>query len=411
MNGGPSARPARAWLAVAAWVAFIYLTIPLARALQGWVDAHLGRAFFLYAVAACLVAGVGAALGYLVRSGVPRRPAAMAWIAGVALAFAAGTWHLRANPEEAMHFVQYGVLSLLLFRALRTRHDDTGLYVVASLAGALCGVVDELIQWLTPRRFFDFRDMLINVCAVLLVQLALARGLQPAGVRPPLRSATLRVAFRLAIALGAVFLVLFAATPARVQRITDALGVPALDEPLVEYGHRIRGPGEVEWVSRLDPESLRAEDKARAAELGPRLAQFAGEKQYVQFLLDHPSTRDPFAHELRVHQFRRDRYGKLARAQRAESRRRAELMTIALREQEILEAYFGHTLRAAGLDWSPETRARARAAALPGPYQSPVSRHLLVRWKGWHLQAFTALAMIAFGLGVRYVAARENRAP
>lgn len=406
MRNLPPGRSWPAWLAVLAWVVFIYLTIPVARALQGWVDEHLGRTAFLYAVAVALVVGVAAAARSIRASA--RSPANWVWLVAVAAAFAWGTWHLRANPEEAMHFVQYGVLSWLLFRACRTRFQDTGLYGLAFLLGAGLGMVDELIQWVTPRRFFDFRDMLINVCAVGLVQVALAKGVQPSGITSPARANTLRLAWRASLAVALLLILMLGATPGRVEKAARWIPWLPRDEPLVEYGHALQGPGSITWVTRLAPADLARQDRVRAAELGPQLARFSDDQAYAEFLLAYPSSVDPFAHELRVHLFRRDRYLKLARAQRRESMRRAELLTVAFREQEILETYFGQTLQASGLDWTPETRARLAASALSGPYASPVSRHLIVRWQPWHLQAMPVLAVIAFGLYVGYVARQER---
>ncbi len=404
----PSAAARRVWMYVASWTLFIYLTIPLARSLQGWVYQHLGRSTFLYVVFAALVTGVVVAVCRLRGQAAPVRASSWWWLAGVACALAGGTWHLRANPEEAMHFVQYGVLSFLLYRAFRTRFDDSGLFVAAFLAGTFVGVLDECIQWIVPRRFFDFRDMVINVSGVGLVQLALARGLRPEGVSSPSRAQTLWVAFRIATSLALFFVILLAATPARIAALPWGLGAYLVNEPLVEYGNQITVSNDVHFVSRLTGPDLLVEDERRQAEVGPLMARHADERDYEQFLLEHPSWQDPFVHEMRVHLFRRDRYSKDARAHRRDPERQAKELTVAYREQQILEAYFGRTLAAAGLDWPADVRERASAMVKPGEYQSPVSRHLIVRWRRWQLQGLVVLAWMVFGAWVRYAARREE---
>ena len=404
----PSTAARRAWMHVTLWTLFIYLTIPLARSVQGWVYQNLGRSTFLYVVFAALLAAVVFAVRQLRRQTVAIQPSSWWWLAGVTCALAGGTWHLRANPEEAMHFIQYGVLSFLLYRAFRTRFDDCGLFLAAGLAGAFLGVLDECIQWIVPRRFFDFRDMVINVSGVVLVQLALARGLRPEGISASPRAQSLWVAFRIATGLALFFVILLAATPARIAALPWGLGSSLVNEPLVEYGNPITISNDVHFVSRLTGPALVAEDEQRQAEVGPLLARHAGERDYEQFLLDHPSWHDPFVHEMRVHLFRRDRYGKDARAHRRDPEREAREITVAWREQQILETFYGRSLAAAGLNWSDDMRERAHALARPGEYQSPVSRHLIVRWRMWQLQSMVVLAWMVFGGWVRYHAHRED---
>ena len=60
---------------------------------------------------------------------------------------------------EAVHYVQYGTLSILLFRAFSHRVRDYSIYGAVILTGTLAGMVAETIQWLTPGRVFDLRDV------------------------------------------------------------------------------------------------------------------------------------------------------------------------------------------------------------------------------------------------------------
>ena len=60
--------------------------------------------------------------------------------------FVAATIALWRNPEEAMHFVQYAGLGLLLHRALSYRIGDSSIYVVGVLIGTTIGCLDETEQ-------------------------------------------------------------------------------------------------------------------------------------------------------------------------------------------------------------------------------------------------------------------------
>lgn len=73
-------------------------------------------------------------------------------------------------PQERLHYLEYGVLSALLFGAWtkpeRTRWRAAGLAIVTTVA---IGYVDEVLQgWLWERRYFSWADVAINARAALL---------------------------------------------------------------------------------------------------------------------------------------------------------------------------------------------------------------------------------------------------
>lgn len=401
-TSSPCIRIRLAWSLVALWTAAIFIVIPIARIIQTWVDSQVGRVAFLYTVFACLGVGVVSALAVLRRSPLRISWSQRAWLVLLTAAYAVGAWHLRANPEEAMHFVQYGVLSLLLFWAFRQSRPDAGIYASSFFLGALLGALDEVVQWLVPGRFFDFRDMAINICAVGLMQLALLLGVRPSGIQSTPSFVTLRLAWRFAVVLAVLLMALLAATPVRLNALIQRMGWTWLDEPLVEYGYRITDLELGTMVSRRTADELRLEDAARATAAGPVLAARSDDRHYQEFLRVYSPLSDPFLHELRVHLFRRDRYWNLARAHRSEPAQHRELITIAYREQRMLETYYGATLRASGLDWPPDLRERARQASRDGPYVSPVSSQLITRFRPMHAALILLILLVASRWGIRY---------
>ncbi len=74
------------------------------------------------------------------RSAAGGPPSQLFVLSAVGGLFTCLIWSLRANPEEAFHFVQYGVLSILLFRAFSHRLRDPSIYLAAALAGAALGI-------------------------------------------------------------------------------------------------------------------------------------------------------------------------------------------------------------------------------------------------------------------------------
>jgi hypothetical protein len=102
--------------------------------------------------------------------------------------------------------------------------------------------------------------------------------------------------------------------------------------------------------SRLSPEALREYDLKNGTIVGRILKQDIS-LPYRQFLKKYPANRSPFLHELRVHIFRRDRYARKGRG-------KGKASWIALKENQILETYFGRALAEAGLDWPADKTKR-----------------------------------------------------
>lgn len=404
----PRGRESSAWAAAAAWGLSIYLTIPLARTLQEAVQERGGRMWFLWGT--LLAFGLAAAV--LVRAWRRGRWMATAgqWavLAAILGLFTWRAWSLRANPEEAFHFVQYGVLGLLLFRALGHRLADPSIYVAGALIGVAVGIGDELVQWLVPRRYFDYRDVGINAWAAVLVPVALWAGVRPASVRGGFSARGVRIACGALAATAGLLLFCAVNTPAFKE--SCARWIPYLDsveEVTAEYGHRIDGGGGTVFYSRLAPEELRRQDRARGEAAGRLIGAYRSDPEYLRFLREHPEHRDPLAVEARIHAFRRDRYAMEARYPRDAALRRAAA-EVAGRENEILENWFGHALAASPFRWSGEFTARVagwRGEPAPG-YVSPVSAHLIVRVSRGTLAGGLAALLVAALAGARWAARR-----
>lgn len=391
----PSGPEWRSWLWLGLGAVAVYATVPLARWIEATVVAHASRDAFLVAVLVALAGAAGTAIAAVGRGRSARpRPVRIAWLVGVAAAYAAMSFSLRRNAEEAIHFVEYGALGILAFRALGHRSRDASIYPTAALVGATLGMVDELVQWMVPRRVWDLRDVGLNAIGASGVQLALAFGIAPAWVdrrfRRPGLARLCRVGALAVAVLGASLL----NTPERIalQARLPGLGFLAQRGTLLEYGHRIEEPDIGVFRSRRAPAALREEDARRGAEAGRILAREGSDDDYEAFLRRYSPLTDPFLHEARVHLFRRDRYLQTGDRHAAEGdlRRARRDWTVAWRENLILERYFGATLRGAGLALAPERRrAIARAQLADRPYESAVSRGLITRVS--EAQVLTAL--------------------
>jgi len=352
----------------------ILLAAPIARLVQAFISERFGRALIGYAVLAALAAVFfSLVIRLVVRLEAGSWPR-LAWLTVIAAIFVYFTWKLRSNPEEAFHFLEYGALSFLLFRALRHSFPNVLIYPAALLLGCLVGLADEILQWALPDRIWDLRDLGLNVLAVGLVQLGLALSIKPPGVSRP---ADIRSGRRISALLAVLLLVLglcLSNTPEAVEAFTDL--IPALSflreqEPMRQAAILHQDPQAGRFSSRLTLDWLHKTDLVRSEEFGSILRQWKN-RDYAAFLRTFPSSGEPFLHEFRVRLFRRDRKKAAAgRASSAPDRRQALLA--AVKENMILEKYFGRTLRASGYTWPPEKKKSLESQTdLSRPYNSPV---------------------------------------
>lgn len=360
------------------WVVVIYTTIPFVRALREWYVARWDPVWIGVFVAVVLVAAGALALGALTRmTGAPRRGSAV-WIIGVTLVFVVWTLSLRQSPEEAVHFLEYGLLAVLLHRALRPVMGDDLVFIAAMLVGALVGTVDEIIQWISPSRYWDWRDLLLNAGAGALAQIALWRIVPPS--RHRWNRSSIRIVLRLAAAQLVLLTLCLANTPARVARYAPLLPnsrhLTSSLNPMAEYGDRHTIPGLGVFASRLTLEELRAQDSTRATEVAEVLD--ANRNSYGRFLDIWPVSDDPFTYEARVHLFARDRNLAKAGKHGFEGIQAAEQLTIVWYENRLMEEVFGSTLGASSYTWGPKLRQRIEGSHTPDPnFHSAAGSHLI----------------------------------
>ncbi len=369
------ASPDRRWLPVLLWVAVIYTTIPFVRVLREWYVARWDPLWIGLAVAVVLVAAGAVAVTLRKREAGRSRRWDTVWVIVVTTVFVIWSLSLRRSPEEAVHFLEYGLLAVLLHRALRPTIGGGLLFIAAMLSGALIGTVDEIIQWISPSRYWDWRDLTLNGGAGALAQVMLWRAAPPPARPWDLRS--LRIVLRLTAALIVLLTLCLANTPARVARyarfLPNSSHLTSSLNPMAEYGHRHVVPGLGVFTSRLTREELRAEDSTRAPEVGPILDAYR--HSYRRFLDTWPVGEDPFTYEARVHLFARDR--NLAKA-RQPGFAAAGQLTTAWYENRLLEAFFGNTLDESSFKWGPQPREQIAGSHAPNPgFRSAAGAHLI----------------------------------
>ncbi len=73
--------------------------------------------------------------------------------------------------EEQVHFIEYGILSTLIYVALSHNIHNISIYFLCAFFVFVFGAGDDVIQWILPNRIFDIRDIVITGIAGILVQL------------------------------------------------------------------------------------------------------------------------------------------------------------------------------------------------------------------------------------------------
>lgn len=367
-----------AWLWVALCAAAIFLVVPTARAIQKFVGERWGRAFFGYLVVVVVAA---AFLGILYLLIVRMKICAASnyiWLAACAALYFYFTLKLWRNPEEAVHFLEYGLLGFFLFRAWRLTVPDKAVYFASFLSGTLIGTFDEIFQWMMPGRYWDIRDVGLNALAVGLFQVALWQGVRPKLASPRIAARFVRT---ISVLFAANLLLLglcLSNTPDRTGALADRF--PALvflekEEPMREFKLKHQDPEIGSFYSRLTVERLKATDFGKSEAHARILREWQG-KDYDEFLRTFNPLNNPFLYEMRIHIFRRDRKYEEGRKASSE-RRKKEAFFIAFKENMILEKYFANTLRSSEYQWG-----REKAAAIEllieknAAYTSPVSKDL-----------------------------------
>lgn len=376
MNSLPNRRFWLSWLCVVLCAFAIFFTVPLARSISNFVSTHLGRSFFgFFVLMAATVTFVGIFYLLYVRLKI-RTLKNYIWLTLVSGAYVYFTLKLWENPEEAVHFIEYGILGFLLFLALRHHLNDEGIYLAAFLAGSLVGIFDEIIQWIVPGRYWDIRDVGLNALSSGLFLIIMWKGIRPKLPYQSIQPKSIKI---ISILLAANLILLglcFSNRPARVHKYTEIF--PLLSglkkqEAMSELRYTHIDPEIGEFYSRITVEELKQIDNRKSEEYGNFLRD-RKDRDYDEFLRVVTGYTNPFLHEMRVHIFRRDAKYETALAATDPSEKR-ENFFIAFKENLILEKYFGKTLAISSYKWDKVKLEEATAVIDANSYyKSPVSK-------------------------------------
>ncbi len=175
--------------------AAVILWAPFVSQIRSWIRTQFPGQFVLIVGSAIAIVIVGALLATLLRIRERRAFRYGALVAAVALGVGYSLRYADGRPDidvvERVHFVEFGIVTLLFYRAWRPL-NDWSVFVLPYLAGLLVGTLEEWFQWFIPVRVGEMRDIFLNSAAIgsgLLFSVALD---PPASLSPRLSRGSLR---------------------------------------------------------------------------------------------------------------------------------------------------------------------------------------------------------------------------
>lgn len=162
------------WIAVS-YILLIYISLPVMPGLWGKFARRTGN--FTNYFAAFILGLIGLFIVFYL---IYRRKDIRNFVclAILAFAYAWGLSRLKL-PIERVHFIEYGLLSLLVFRALRHNIRDRSLYLWSGIVVFCLGFLDEGIQYALPNRVYETKDVIVNGVAGILGLLVISLCFQP----------------------------------------------------------------------------------------------------------------------------------------------------------------------------------------------------------------------------------------
>lgn len=354
------------WLWVFLCTIGIYSMIPLARGFQKFVYSTIGKEFFTYAVFFAVFVILITLLYFFLFKLKITNISQYIWLflcAGTCIYF---TVQLGTHPEEALHLLEYGLLSILVFKALSHRIRDRSIYISVVLFVLFLGTVDEFIQWMMPNRYWGLEDVKINTLAAIIFQVAIWKGIKPEIISGPVKKASVM------LLLGAITLNIFllglclSNTPEAVKSYTSVstkLSWLRNEEPMTEYGFKHNDPEIGTFYSRMSLDKIGKFDLNDGKAYGKEILNNTHPDTPLKelFKIYKPRT-NVFLNEFFVHLLRRNNSIEgLAKINSLSEK--TEISNIVYRENLILEKYFGNILTHSGQGFSNDRLAKIHKTA------------------------------------------------
>ena len=349
--------------------AVIVLGSPFMGQLQSFLRRSLSTRNYVLLFGVGVLVAVGVAIVLAVTRIRERRAQRFALMAIALLFGGAYMWwtatpYAEVNAVERVHFVEYGLIALLFYRAWSFAGDPS-IVILPLLAAFTVGTLDEWLQWFIPYRVGEAHDVFINLASIVCGLLFALAIMPPAAFSRRLQPSSWR---RIGIVSAIVWLV-FAAfvSQAHLGHLNEVADIGA-------------------FKSHYSADELNAHqaDRAERWKTQPPIAirRLSREDQYLDEGLWHVRRRNS-----------------------------TDDVTEAWRENLILERFFVPVLdmptyaSANGNRWPSEQRIDFAARAVAGAsFVSTAEAYPLVTWRAsgyWVVVALVAMVLMAIPIVIR----------
>jgi hypothetical protein len=168
MHPQPRLRAARFILGIVIAAALV-LSAPFIGFVRSWIRATFPGQFVRIIGGTIAALGAAAIIAAIRRIREHRllRYGALIGALGCAAWFSVleATGNADVDVVQRFHFVEYGVITFLFYRAWRPL-GDVAILAMPILAGLLVGAADEWLQWFIPNRVGEIADILLNGIAI-----------------------------------------------------------------------------------------------------------------------------------------------------------------------------------------------------------------------------------------------------
>ena len=160
------------WFLIACYMTLIYSTLYIMRPILNFLKATLGD-YFSPSIAIIFLIILSLVLAHIISNRERYSVRQYLWFSFICCLYGLVIYILEL-PEEQVHFIEYGILSALIYLALTHDINNRSIFFISSLIVFVFGAIDEVVQWVLPNRIFDIRDIVMNGIAGILVQLLIA---------------------------------------------------------------------------------------------------------------------------------------------------------------------------------------------------------------------------------------------
>ena len=344
----------KSWLWVLLCALGIYSTIPLARAFQKLVYNSVGKEFFTYLAFFLIAITLITLLYFFIVKLRIKRISQYVWLFSCTGLYIYFINQLSNHPEEAIHIIEYGLLSFFVFKALSHRIKDWTVYISAAFIVMFLGTIDEFLQWIMPARYWDYRDVGINFLAGSIFLFAIWKGINPGEISGSVKRYSIRILV-IVITLNLITLGLcLSNTPLNVNRYTTAIGSFTWlqqEEAMTEFGHKNYDPQIGDMYSRFELDELIKLDKDNGSIYGKSISiDIDSGLSRDDILVKYSPGSNPFLFEFLLHYYRIvDKTKAFLDASNVQDT--SELANTIFKESMIIKNYFSNTFHNSALAW------------------------------------------------------------